>query len=92
MALHPPRSARVIGSPYMSATECVSNVIESVGWLFVEVLHLRSDQDKYRLVTMHTHGDFVMLPNWETRLPVACPDIPLSRIFLTLNQPVFALS
>ena len=26
-------------------------------------------QDWYRLVTMHTHGDFIVLPHWVMRLP-----------------------
>ena len=30
---------------------------------------LRSYQDGYRLVTVHTHDDFIVLPHWETRPP-----------------------
>ena len=43
--------------------------------LFVGVLHLvwqhlRSHQDKYRLVVVHTHGDFIVLSHWDTKLMV----------------------
>ena len=48
--------------------------------------------DGYRLVTVRTHDDFIVLPHWNTRLPAWWPAIPLSHIILTLNQPVFALS
>ena len=37
-----------------------------VGLLVVRVLHktsTRSYQDEYSLVTVHTHGDFILLPN-----------------------------
>ena len=31
--------------------------------------HLRSYQDRHRLVTVHTDGNFIVLPHLETRLP-----------------------
>ena len=37
----------------------------------------------YRLVTVDAHGDFVMLPHWNTRPPA--PAIPLSCIIMTLS-------
>ena len=46
----------------------------------------------YRVVTVHTHSDFIVLPHWETRLQVPCPEIPLSHIILSLSQPVLALA
>ena len=46
--------------------------------------------ERYRLVTVRTHGDFIMLPHWNTRLPTPWPAIPLSCIILTLNQPVLS--
>ena len=33
---------------------------------------------------MCTHGDFLVLPHWKTRLPASWPDSPLSHIILTL--------
>ena len=43
------------------------------GWLmpwfvcccFTSWQHLRSHQDRYRLVIVHTHGDFIVLPHWD---------------------------
>ena len=43
-------------------------------WLvgsFISWQHLRSYQDGYRLMTMHMHGIFMVLPHWETRLSAA---------------------
>ena len=39
--------------------------------------------DRHRYVTVHTHGDFIVLLHWYTR-PAA---IPLNHIILTLSQP-----
>ena len=42
----------------------------SVGcWQFLSWPYLRSYLDGYRLVTMRTHGDFIVLSQWQTRLP-----------------------
>ena len=38
-------------------------------WLLV--LHLRSYQDGYQLLTVHTHDDLIVLSHWETRQPRA---------------------
>ena len=53
--------------------------------------HLRSYQDWYRLVTVHTHGDFIVLPHCETRPSAQWPDIPLSNIILTFIFPYQSL-
>ena len=37
---------------------------------FTSLQHLRSYQGGYQLVTVHTHGDIVVLPHWEVRLLV----------------------
>ena len=39
----------------------------SIRWLleFTSLQHLRSYQDKHRLVTVCTNGDFIVLPHWE---------------------------
>ena len=37
--------------------------------LVAVVLHLRSCQDGYQLVTVHTQGDVIVLPHGETELP-----------------------
>ena len=37
-------------------------------WCFTSFQHLWSYQDRYRLVTVHTHGNIIVLPTWETRL------------------------
>ena len=59
---------------------------------FMSWQHLRSYLDSYRLVTVHTHGEFIWLPHWETRLLAPIPNTPLSLIIRTLSQPVLALS
>ena len=41
---------------------------------------------------MRTHDDFIVPLHLKTKPPVPWPDIPLSHIILTLNQPVLALS
>ena len=33
-------------------------------WSFMSLQNLRLYQDGYRLVTVHTHGDFIVLPHW----------------------------
>ena len=37
----------------------------------------------HRLVTVCTHGDLIVLPHWEIRLPAPWSDIPLSHIILS---------
>ena len=46
----------------------------------------------HRLVAVHTHGDFIVLPHRETKPSAPWPAIPLSPIILTLRKPVIALS
>ena len=42
---------------------------------FTSYQHLRSDQDRTRIVTvMHTHGNFMVLPHWDTRPQDPWPD------------------
>ena len=46
------------------------NTMGKIGWLvgcwgFTSWQH----PDGYRLVTVHTHGDCIAFPNWETRPP-----------------------
>ena len=33
----------------------------------------KSYQDGYQIVTVHTHGDFIVLLHWEIRLPAHAP-------------------
>ena len=40
------------------------------------------------MTDLHSHGDFIVLPHWETKPLAPCPDIPLSEIILTLSQPL----
>ena len=61
-------------------------------WGFTSLQHLRPYQGRYRLVSVRTHGNFIMLPHWEIRPLTPWPDIPLSNIILTLSEPVLALS
>ena len=35
------------------------------GLSFISRQHLKLYQGTYRLVTVHTHGDYIVLPNWE---------------------------
>ena len=42
-------------------------------WEFYVLQHLSSYQDGYQLETVHTHGDFIVLPHWKTRPPVPWP-------------------
>ena len=58
---------------------------------FTSLQHLRSYQDGYRLVTVSTHGDFIVLPHWKTGPPAPLPDIPLNHIILRLSQPVLIM-
>ena len=39
-------------------------------WCLTSYQRLRSYQEGYQLVTLHTHGNFIVLPHWETRLAV----------------------
>ena len=36
---------------------------------FISLQHLRSYQNMYGVVTVHIHGNFIVLPHWEIRLP-----------------------
>ena len=45
-----------------------------------------SYQDGYRLIKVSTHVDFIVLPNWETRLLVLWPIIPFGKIILALSE------
>ena len=47
--------------------------------------------DGYRLVTIRTPGDFIMLSHWNTRPPAPWPAVSLSHIILILSQLVLAL-
>ena len=38
-------------------------------YCFMSQQHIKSYQDRYRFVAVHTHGDFIVLPHWETRPP-----------------------
>ena len=61
-------------------------------WMVVGVLHpgnmVWSYQDGYRLVTVHTHGDCVVLPHWETRPLAPWPAIssPVALSWHRANQ------
>ena len=62
----------------------------SYGWLdnFTSWQHLKSYQDRYWLVTVQTHGDFIVLPHCEIRLTTPWPDILPSYIALSLRQDI----
>ena len=60
--------------------------------IYTETTHISQYQDGYRLVTVHSYDNFIVLPNWETKLPALWHDIPLSHIILTLSHPVLAVS
>ena len=61
-------------------------------WSFTSWKHLRSHQNGYLLVTVHTHGTFIVLSQWENTLPRPAPNIPLSHVIRTLSGPVLAIS
>ena len=67
----------------------VSNTINKATRLFVVIFtswqHLRSYQDGYWVVTVHTHGNFILLPHWDSKLPASWPDFTVSHIILTLS-------
>ena len=44
-----------------------SNLLRCV-WGIMSWQQLGSHQDGYRLMTVCTHGDFIVLPDWKTRL------------------------
>ena len=52
---------------------------------FMSWQHLRSYQDRYRLVTVHTDGDFIVLPHWESRLLAPWSNFALCHIILILR-------
>ena len=64
--------------------------VMSQGWFF-EVLRSGNIQSYIETGT-DTHSDFIVLPQWETRLAASCPDNPLSHIILTLSTAVLGLS
>ena len=43
----------------------------------------RSYQPGYRLLTVHTHGDSIVLSHWDTRPPAPCPEIRSHSIALS---------
>ena len=53
---------------------------------------VRGGGEEYWLVTVHTHGDFIVLPHRQFRPPAPSPATPLSLIILILSQPVLAPS
>ena len=44
-----------------------------------------------RLVTVHTHGVFIVLPHWETNQPAPWLDIARTHCILTLSEPALVL-
>ena len=54
--------------------------------------HLRSYQHRYRLVTLCTHCNFIVLSHWEPRLTAPCHEVPLNHSVLALRQPFIAIS
>ena len=63
------------------------NFVSIVSWLVVKsstsLQYWRSYQDGHWLVTVRTHGDFIVQPHSEIRPPAPWPNIPLSPIILT---------
>ena len=51
-------------------------------WSVLSWQHLRTYEDKHRLVTMRTDGDFIVLLHWETKVPVPWSNIPLSHFMV----------
>ena len=55
---------------------------------------VRSYRDGYRLLTMSTFDNFIVLPHWETRLLVSWPNIPISQtvliVILSSSYPINA--
>ena len=60
-------------------------------WKFTSWQHLRSYQDGHWLVTVRTHGGFIVLPNWGIRPPAPWLDTMLSTIVLVSPSPVLLL-
>ena len=76
--------------PHLASLSCP---IKKTGcWGFTSLLHLMWYQDSYRLVTVCTHGDLLVLRYWEIRPLGTCPNTWLSHVILTLSQPMLALS
>ena len=65
-------------------------VIDCCSFLFFE--HLNSYDECHRLLTVHTHDDFIVLPLREISPLAPCPNIPLSHIIRTRSEPVLAVS
>ena len=84
------------GNPQHRQPNTLQEVSNHCAWIFCWFVtpwqHPWSYQCTYWLVSVHTHGDFIVLPHWATRPPAPWPDILLSHIFLTLSHPVLAIS
>ena len=85
--LHRPCRSDSSITTLLSALLSVSHVPTTLVscWGFTCWQHLRSHQDGYRLVIVCTHGDFIVLPHWETMPPMWWPVILFSHIILMLS-------
>ena len=56
-------------------------------WRFTSLQHLMPYQDRYWLLTEHTHDNVIVLPHWEIKPAAPWHDIPLSpcHILIMLN-------
>ena len=76
---------RTSGVLYPSNTYCYIRLVSC--WSFVSWQHGRSYQDWYQLVTVHIHGDFIVLPHWETKPPVPWYSFILSWLWANQSLP-----
>ena len=60
-------------------------------WSFMSWQHLRSYHGRHRFIAMHSHGDFIVLPHCEARLPAPWSDIPLIHINPTSLCPIIIM-
>ena len=82
---------RFPGTGYRSVAKAAPLACSGSG-MCEAVLHDYGVGGLYQLATVCTHGDFIVLPHWNTMLPAQSPSIPLSQIILPLSEPVLALS
>ena len=70
-----------------------NSILKLTSWGFKSKQHVWSYQDRYRLVTVRTCGDFIVLSHWEMRPLAPWPNFPYGHIILILcaNQ-FFVLS
>ena len=67
------------------------DLFRSYCWNCTSLQHIRSYPDRYQLVMVHTHGDFIVLPHWETRPLATWFNIPIKHIYPDRDNQSFPI-